>query len=412
LLELCRETTENVAKLNYSILNYFYKFAQKIITVKKILYLIIIVNSLFLQSLFSQELSQNAVVSLITQDEGDELYAYFGHTALRIKDDSLGIDLAFNYGTFDFSTPNFYTKFAKGTLNYCLSVETYESLVFSSSHNKRTLREQVLNLTYEEKLKTYQLLVNYYNSEARYYRYDFFYDNCATKIRDIIQEATNNRIDFSKSNFKGHSYRQLIMPFLEKNYWIDFGINFILGLEADKKVPPEQYMFLPVYIHDFLEGSDFAQNSQVVLDASPTKKQEIDFGYILPWLIVLVWGMLIYFKKTRGFFKYLLFTIFGLLGLFILCFGLYSEHTAVLYNLNTIWSLPALLILIFSWSKKWLHYIKLGYLIILLLHLINWFWLPQQMSTTFLPWMCLLIFTLLVDLNYFKYFKKRKATKN
>ena len=113
MLELCRETTENVAKLNYSILNYFYKFAQKIITVKKILYLIIIVNSLFLQSLFSQELSQNAVVSLITQDEGDELYAYFGHTALRIKDDSLGIDLAFNYGTFDFSTPNFYTKFAK-----------------------------------------------------------------------------------------------------------------------------------------------------------------------------------------------------------------------------------------------------------------------------------------------------------
>ena len=143
----------------------------------------------------------------------------------------------------------------------------------------------------------------------------------------------------------------------------------------------------------------------------PCKKTGIDFGYILPWLIVLVWGILIYFKKQEDFSNIYYSQFLDCLD-FILCFGLYSEHTAVLYNLNTIWSLPALLILIFSWSKKWLHYIKLGYLIILLLHLINWFWLPQQMSTTFLPWMCLLIFTLLVDLNYFKYFKKRKATKN
>ncbi|NLB86014.1 MAG: DUF4105 domain-containing protein [Bacteroidales bacterium] len=374
---------------------------------KKILYLLFLTNLLFLNNSFSQELSKNAVVTLLTQDEGYELYAYFGHTALRIKDDSLGLDIVFNYGTFDFDTPDFYTQFAKGTLNYTLSYSSYESFIYYSKQTQRTIKEQVLNLNQQEKQKILDLLVAYYNSEARYYRYDFLYDNCATKIRDIIQEATNNRIDFSKSNYKGQTYRQLLIPFLKKNYWIDFGINFILGLETDKKVPAEQYMFLPVYIHDFCENSEYAENSKIILDASPKTKQGVDFGYVLPWIIVIAFASLISIPKTRGFFKYLLYSIFGLLGVFILSFGLYSEHIAVLYNLNTIWTIPAFLILIFSWTKKYLKYIKIGYLIILLLHLLHWFWLPQQMSTTFLPWMFLLIFTLIIDLNYMKYFKKK-----
>lgn len=371
----------------------------------KFFYLLLV--CLFLQqTIFSQELSQNAVISVLTQDEGDELYAYFGHTAIRIKDDSLSFDLVYNYGTFDFSTPNFYSKFAKGTLDYCLSIEYYKSFLYASAFNKRTIREQVLNLSYKEKLEVQNLLNTCYATEARFYRYDFLYDNCATKIRDIINEGTNNRIDFSKSKFSGKTYRQLLMPFLKKDYWIDFGINFILGLETDNKVPPEQYMFLPIYIHEYFENSEFADNSQIVLKASPEKKQGIDFGYILPWIIVLFIAGLVYFRFTRNFTKYLYYSIFALLGLFIFALGIYSEHKAVLYNLNTLWTLPALFVLIFSWSKKYSKYIKFGYLVLLALHLINWFWLPQQLSSAFLPWIFLMIFVLIVDLGLVKNYQK------
>ena len=125
-------------------------------------------------------LSRDAQVSLLTQDAGDELYAYFGHTAIRIKDDSLHIDRVYNYGTFNFNTPNFYLKFIHGDLDYCLSIDDFDYFVYVSSETKRTIHEQVLNLTYEEKVKMANLLETCYTTSARYYRYDFLKNNCAS----------------------------------------------------------------------------------------------------------------------------------------------------------------------------------------------------------------------------------------
>lgn len=373
---------------------------------KKIsIFVYIFILSIFNCAVFASSLTRSVTVSLLTQDDGDELYAYFGHTAIRVKDDSLGVDQVYNYGTFDFNTPNFYTRFVKGDLDYCLSIDSYRGFVYMSKENKRTIREQVLDLSFEEKYEIVMLLETCYNTSERYYRYDFLDNNCATKIRDIIYNGTKGRIDFSKADFGGKTYRQLLQPFLKKDYWIDFGLNFILGLRTDDKADANQYMFLPIYIHDFLADSEFAGKSTVILDASPQKKDGINFSYVLPWIIALAISLLIIWKKSRKFILYFLSAIFALLGVFILALGLYSEHEAVTANLNMLWTLPALFVLILGHTKKFGKYIKYGYLILILLHFINWFWLPQQLSTAFLPWMLLMTMALAFDLEVWRWVK-------
>jgi hypothetical protein len=328
------------------------------------------------------------------------MYAYFGHTAIRVKDDSLGIDQVYNYGTFDFSTPNFYIRFIKGDLDYCLSIDDYDYFVYASNYNKRTLHEQELNLSFEEKYRIVELLETCYNTSARYYRYDFLGNNCSTKIRDIIEQGTNNRIDFGKASFSGQTFRQLLKPYVSRNYWIDFGINFLIGMEADKQAMPEDYMFLPEYLYKHLENSDLAQKPIVILDASPDKLSGFDFSYVAPWLIVCALFGLNLWKKARKAVLYSVAVVFSLFGLLVLSLGLYSIHPALGSNMNIVWTIPALLLLIIR-NEKVAIFVKYAYLTIILLIFINWFWLPQEMSTTFIPWMLLMSGLLSSNLNLF-----------
>ena len=131
-------------------------------------------------------LSEEAEISIITIGPGKNLYDKFGHSAFRVKDEANGIDWAYNYGTYDFNTPNFYTKFAQGKLNYNLSVSYFEPFFENYIAENRWVKEQVLNLTVEEKNALFQFLENNAKPENRGYLYDFFFDNCATKIRDVL----------------------------------------------------------------------------------------------------------------------------------------------------------------------------------------------------------------------------------
>ncbi|PLX07492.1 MAG: hypothetical protein C0596_11205 [Marinilabiliales bacterium] len=321
--------------------------------------------------------TQSLRVSLLTQDPGDEMYAYFGHTALRIKDDSLRIDLVYNYGTFDFNTPNFYLKFLRGDLDYCLSIDDFDYFVYASYETKRTIHEQELLLTFEEKVEIAQLLETCYTTDARYYRYDFLKNNCATKIRDIIEDATGNRIDFNKSSYSGKTFRELLEPFVAKNYWINFGINLGMGMETDKLASPSDYMFLPIYIHDFFESSDFAKDSFVLLNASPEAKSGFNYSYLSPWIIVLVLIGLSFWSKSRKIILYIICIAFGLTGILLLFLDLYSLHAAIGNNLNTLCTLPAFLILFFR-KKKLNEYFKITYITIIALFIALQGVLPQS----------------------------------
>ncbi|MDD3859970.1 MAG: DUF4105 domain-containing protein [Bacteroidales bacterium] len=343
-------------------------------------------------------LSQNLRISLLTQEPGDELYAYFGHTAIRVKDDSLFIDRVYNYGTFDFSTPNFYTRFVKGDLDYCLSIDDFEYFVYSSQLSQRRIYEQELYLSLEEKNNLVILLEQCYNSPARYYRYDFLMNNCATKIRDIIKDATNNRIKFIDAKNSGATFRQLLNPYMLKNYWINLGINLIMGMESDKIASPDEYMFLPFYIQDYFENSNYASKSQLLLDASPKEKSGFAFDYLSPWIIILIICLMSFWKKTQKIVLYITCSIFSLLGLLILFLGIYSLHPSLGANMNILWTIPALLIIIVR-NEKIGRYIRYAYTVIILLLFINWFWLPQELSPTFIPWMICMLLILIVDLR-------------
>ncbi|HEX9600431.1 MAG TPA: DUF4105 domain-containing protein, partial [Mariniflexile sp.] len=177
---------------------------------KKLLFLCLF---LFVEVITAQQdiLSEQAEISVLTIGPGTLLNDSFGHNAFRVKDPVKGIDLAFNYGVYDFETPNFYLKFAQGKLNYLIGLNYYEDFFEAYISQNRSIKEQVLNLSQIEKQKLFDYLLNNIKPENRAYLYDFFYDNCATKIKDVTNIAVNNTIQFNEpENFKQQTFRELI----------------------------------------------------------------------------------------------------------------------------------------------------------------------------------------------------------
>ena len=140
------------------------------------------------------KLSEAAEISVLTFGPGQHLNDAFGHSGFRIKDSITKLDVVFNYGVYDFNTPNFYTKFAQGRLNYKMGVNYSQPLLDFYMNQNRSIEEQTLNLNFQQKSKLYNYLLNNYKPQNREYLYDFFYDNCATKIKDVCNEALENKI--------------------------------------------------------------------------------------------------------------------------------------------------------------------------------------------------------------------------
>lgn len=359
---------------------------------------IILIIIFLLLPLSGYSLSQNSRVSVLTSDPGVEYYTIFGHIAIRIVDDSTGTDRIYNFGTFDFREPNFYLKFIKGNLKYFLSIEDYRTFIYYSNIENRRIHEQVLDLNLSERTAIFNNLENCYNSSERYYRYDFYYNNCATKVRDIIFSSTDVPIEYDKGKYGNKTFRQLLKPLISENYWIDFGINLVLGLESDKIATSEDYMFLPYYIMNILQGSTIVKEQSIILDASATKKTGFNFSYLSPWLIVIALLLLSMWSKIRKIVFYSLTSIVGLTGLFLLVVDIITENTAFSNNLNIIWTLPSLFI-VFVTDYKTSRILKIGYSLLLIAILLLWNFLPQALSLTFLPWILCLLILLLANFN-------------
>ena len=142
------------------------------------------------------QISKEARISLITISPGNQLYTRFGHSAIRINDPQQELDIVYNYGTFDFDTPGFYTKFLRGKLLYFLSVYSFDRMVRTYEYFNQSVYEQELNLTFEQKIAVYNFLNWNYLPDNRYYLYDFFYDNCSSRIRDVFQDVVKENLDF------------------------------------------------------------------------------------------------------------------------------------------------------------------------------------------------------------------------
>ena len=191
--------------------------------------------------------------SLLTCGPGEEIYSLFGHTAIRYENLTRGIDYVFNYGIFSFNKPNFILRFTLGETDYKLGIAPFDYFTEEYKYLQRDVRQQVLNLNQTEKEKLAAQLEENYRPENRVYRYNFFYDNCATRPRDQIERATGGSIVYPQdmnSTDTGKTYRDLLHQYTENHLWSRFGMDLCMGIPADKPISRRQMMFVPFYLEE------------------------------------------------------------------------------------------------------------------------------------------------------------------
>ena len=362
--------------------------------------LLIVLSFLYSLSSSAQD-SCRIRISLLTCTPGTELYSTFGHSAFRVFDSINNRDLVFNYGTFDFDDPKFYNKFVKGKLLYFVSIDTIPSFLAEYDYYKRGITEQAINISCDEKQKLVAMLFENAKEENKYYRYDFNYDNCTTRLRDILEKAAGKQLDTKNILPKPNTtFRNLIHIYLDRGgqQWSKFGIDMLLGNPMDKKVTNREAMFLPDYLlmafdSSALNGKPVVNEKKILLnyfDAYKTKSgitPFIVFGVLFLLIVVISF---LSSNKWNLFFKifdFFFFTFLGLLGLLILFMWFGTEHAMCKNNFNLLWALPTHLpvaFLLFSRKQLVNAYFRFIFFFTVAL-LLAWFFLPQQFNTAFLP---------------------------
>lgn len=342
----------------------------------------------------SQILSERSSISLLTCDEGSELHTLFGHSALRVVDPASGMDIVFNYGLFNYgeSDLEFALTFAQGKLDYYLGVEDFQNFTYEYNYYKRGVREQVLNLPLEGKQKIFNALQNNYLPENRAYRYDFFFDNCATRIRAIIDSTFKKEVAWVEHpDANQYTYREIIDRNLVVQPWSDYGIDLALGAKIDVKVSNENLMFLPKYMEEIfaqstINGQPLVKETNMIY-AFDLADQKVSFWRTPSFLFwgLLIFAMLFSFLERQAVMRYfdsLFFTVMALGGIIVLLLWFATDHAATKVNYNLLWANPIHFVIVFALIKK-KYRIKWGGLFRVLMFFyfalfLLWFILPQS----------------------------------
>jgi len=302
------------------------------------------------------EAGKKARFSLLTASPGTKVWSHYGHTGIRYNDPDDGLDIVFNYGLFDFSSPNFIGRFVTGQTDYLVGTSSYFDFLLEYRLENRAVTEQVLNLTQQEKTRLWQALLTNIHPENRVYRYNFFYKNCATLPRDIIEQSINGQVEYTRKP-DYNSLREVIHHFTNDYPWIQYGIDFALGAEADREANLRIQQFAPdILMHSFSTAiirSDTAGIRPLVLEYSqpvtidPELKEK---GFPWPGPLTVMWtvfgltGLLtileIIKKRQYHLLDAVLFTVAGILGCLMLFLMLFSEHPATDENYLSLWIHP------------------------------------------------------------------------
>lgn len=344
------------------------------------------------------QLSENSTVSLITCGPGTELYEAFGHTAIRVSDPASGFDIVYNYGTFDFNQPNFYWNFVQGRLLYFLSLSRYNNFVAAYQYYNRSVREQYLNLNLQQRQAVLDKLTWNAKNENREYMYDYFFDNCSTRPRDVINEALGGSIRFD-STFLGTerlSIRQLTDLYIRQEQpWGDLGIDLCLGARIDKPATAWEYMYLPEELERAFDHASIVSDSvdaplvsrsTVVYEAQPMKEKDNWFVPQVVFVALLLFSsVLLTFQRVRGkstrCFDGILFLFTSFFGFNAIFLWFFTTHYIAQNNWNLVWALPTHAI--FGWAllKKnrpaWVRYYALFVIVVSTALLVGWNFIPQ-----------------------------------
>ncbi len=357
---------------------------------------------------FSQSDTCKLRISLLTCSPGEELYSAWGHTAIRVTDSVTGTDIVFNYGTFDDTDPLFLANFTKGLMVYALSAYPYSDFLKEYQYYGRGVIEQTLSLSCDDKIRLFNALQENARNENRFYNYYFHTDNCTSRARDMIVKNTGNAITF-KSIIPSPppSYRNLIHIYLDSGgqYWNKLGIDILLGANLDKKVTNDQAMFLPDNLMNAFDSASIGNHplvssTQTVLSIPVNQQKTASLVtplVILSLISLLVFVLTIYnnnaAKKFLAVFDTIFFLVLGLLGVLLVTLWIIRIDDVCRNNYNLLWALPTHLPIAFviTMNKKWIR-VYLGFvLLISILLLASWFWVPQQFNIAVIPILVMLI---------------------
>lgn len=289
-------------------------------------------------------------ISLLTCEPHDEIYSLYGHTAIRYHDKRHGgLDAAFNYGVFDFRKPFFALRFVFGITDYELGAYPYRLFKKEYEYFGSKVTEQVINLTDEEKLQLRLALAENMLPENTVYRYNFFYNNCTTKARDIIEKCINGRIEYIGYKEDTISYREAVHVMTADYPWARFGNDLLLGIQADQPTTTRQQEFLPGHLmHDFrnavIHAEDgttrpLVQEERIAVPAgTPVVQSGFPFSPLACGFVILGIGILLFVMEFRNKQAFLLWDILlmvgtGALGI-VLFLMIFSEHPTVSINLQ------------------------------------------------------------------------------
>ena len=319
------------------------------------------------------KLSKAAEISVLTCGTSDLIHAIYGHTAIRVNDPFQNLDIVFNYGVFSFSAPNFEYRFAKGQTDYMLAAEYYSDFYESYKRNGRSINEQVLNFTQAEQQQLFDFLVDNAEPENREYRYNFFFDNCATRVRDVIENQVDGTVVFQAENGEERTFRQHVADYQKVLPWTNFGIHLALGAPADEVASAYQEMFLPEYLMKHFATAEIKTENGVRPLVKKTnqiysvEQAEHTFSFESPILVLTVLLLVVVVVTYRQFQKkntnyildYFLLFFTGIVGVVALWFVLFSEHPAMHPNYNMWWAVPANMPFLFLWMvKKWRSHLR------------------------------------------------------
>ena len=323
--------------------------------------------------------SDDVTISILTCAPGKEIYSIYGHNAIRVYDKKSQSDVVYNYGTFDDQTPNFVLKFMKGRLPYWISASDYGRFLREYQYFGRPVMEQVLDIDSLQKQKIISYLEENMKPENKAYKYDFFMDNCATRLRDILDDTVDG-LTWNASGASGKTFRQIIKGYQAQMPWTDFGIDLIIGAPADRVTTLAEESFIPDYLSNAISearcnGAHPLQKSvQEVLtfDTKSSASSLVDLlisPYFL-FILLLFIEINLFFRHLRGLanskwikrYDLLWLVVISMSSMLMLFMWFGTDHIPTKYNWNVLWASP--LIPVWWWIKnkfyekgKYLRYI-------------------------------------------------------
>jgi hypothetical protein len=367
-------------------------------------------------------LSEAAEISILTIGPGSSLNDAFGHNAFRVQDPTIGIDIIYDYGRYDFETPNFYLKFAQGKLLYEMGSNNFLPFLNYYERQDRWIKEQVIALRTEEKIELFRFLQNNARPENKKYKYDFFYDNCATRIRDVLTTSLDEKVKYTPDFItESKTFRELIRQNVYANSWGSLGMDVAIGSVTDVEATAWQYQFLPEYVFEAAAVATIDRNGQEipliketrVLYQNKSATAAPNF-FTSPLFVFGLLGILILWrtfrdKKNRTRSRYLdsiLFFVTGLIGIFLILLWFATDHSATANNYNVLWAFPFSILFFIAIGKKkpkkWLHRYVIFLVLLLVLMVLHSLTGVQQFAIAFIPLFIALAVRYLYVISYLK----------